>query len=43
MKVIGGGIDSTKIEINCSYTIETSIGDITMYGEIIDNEINEKK
>jgi len=42
MKVISGGVDSTKTEINCSYTIETSIGNVTMYGEVVDNEVNEK-
>jgi hypothetical protein len=42
MKVISGGVDSTKTEINCSYTIETSIGNVTMYGEIVDNDVNEK-
>lgn len=42
MKVISGGVDSTKTEINCSYKIETSLGNVTMYGEIIDNEVNER-
>lgn len=42
MKVISGGIERTTIEKNCSFVIETSIGNITMYGEILDNEVNEK-
>lgn len=42
MKVISGGVDSVVAEKHCSFIIKTSLGDIKMYGEIINDEIDEK-
>jgi len=41
IKIVSGGIDVTKIELNCSFIVETSKGHITMYGEILNNKVNE--
>ena len=42
IKAISGGVDSVMVEKNCSFIIETSIGNVTMCGEILNNEIQER-
>ena len=41
MKVISGGVEDVTVEKCCSFIVKTSYGNIKMYGEIINDEIDE--